>query len=79
MLIIDRNKLFDALKAFRLNKEIKTKNTLLNYDQAKLRRKINSTILNADCPKIKFILQVYKLMIVTFIKYYKLKIKMSEK
>jgi hypothetical protein len=79
MMIIDRKKLFDALKAFQLSKEIKTKNALLNYDQAKLRRKINTTILNAECPKIKFILQVYKLMIVTFIKYYRLKIKMSAK
>jgi hypothetical protein len=71
-MIIDRKKLYNALTAFHLEKEIKTRNNLLNYDIKKLKKKMNQIIFKENNSKKNFILEIYKIMILTFYYYYKL-------
>jgi hypothetical protein len=70
-MIIDRKKIYRALRAFDIN--INTKNELLEIDQRKLEIHMNKKISKTQDKNLHFILEIYKSMIICFINYYKLK------
>lgn len=70
-MIIDRKKIYRALRAFDIN--INTKNELLEMDHTKLEIHMNKKISKTQDKNLHFILEIYKSMIMCFINYYKLK------
>jgi hypothetical protein len=70
-MIVDRKKVYRALKAFDIN--VNTKNQLISLDTKKLELHMNKKISKAQDKNIIFILEIYKNMILCFVNYYKLK------
>lgn len=70
-MIIDRKKVYRALRAFDIH--VNTKNELNKLNQKKLEIHMNKQISKVSNKNMAFILEIYKSMILCFINYYKLK------
>lgn len=71
-MIIDKKKIFNALKAFGIN-EIKTKNQLLLTPIDKIEMTMQQKIRNEKNEHQKYNLELFREMIITFILYYRWK------
>jgi hypothetical protein len=69
-MIIDRRKIYCALRYYGLHTKYRTKRELLNLSESD-EKKIKSTILKIKDEKESFFAKNYFLLILTFINYYK--------